>query len=597
MMSDRKNKVVTVAAWVAAVLVVACAEGDGSGDAIAKFCGGTRYTETCMKSVAKANSTEPKELIKATFNAAVEELQRVIKGTGVYKKLRSDKSTQGALAVCEMTLNRAIDDIRMSFLKLDKMNVGKVEHNIAHIRNWLSATTAHRGACIDAFDNTTGDTGKKVRQMLIASNELLSNSLRLVTQIQEALSSFDNLGLGEIANKIKKRELEEEELIPEHARKLMDGTPETLPPKVTVAQDGSGDCTTINEAIQRLGVRNSERVVIKVKAGVYEEYVMIPKGLNNLYMIGDGPLNTIITGKRSYNGGYKTFVSGTVQVDGDGFMAKDITFENTAPVSQAVAIRVTSRLAVFYRCHFKGFQDTLYPHSYMQFYRECRISGTVDFTFGDAKAVFQKCEFVARKHPGNGAIMVTAQGRENLDSDGAYVIQDCTITADDDFLNAHPPQQAYLGRPWKMYARVIVMQSDIGACIQPVGWFPMDGHKDYVNTLYYAEWGNRGDGKDLSKRPKDWGGYKANYTKEQAEAWLPQNLYKDDSWVRQSGVPYDPGFMVVPDDDDTPTPPTPFPDQATTDEKHTVDASKEHKRTTAPKKHKHTAPKKHTEDL
>ncbi|KAI3428967.1 Pectinesterase [Psidium guajava] len=102
--------------------------------------------------------------------------------------------------------------------------------------------------------------------------------------------------------------------------------------------------------------------------------------------VGDGIGKTIITGSKSVGGGSTTFKSATVAVVGDGFVARDITFRNTAGAAnhQAVALRSGSDLSVFYKCSFEGYQDTLYVHSERQFYRECDIYGTVDFIFGNA---------------------------------------------------------------------------------------------------------------------------------------------------------------------------------------------------------------------
>lgn len=99
----------------------------------------------------------------------------------------------------------------------------------------------------------------------------------------------------------------------------------------------------------------------------------------------------------------------------DGFWAKDMTFENTAgpPKQQAMALRVSSDLAVFYRCSFKGYQDTLFVHSLRQFHRDCHIYGTIDFIFGDATVVFQNCDIYVRRPMDRQANMITAQARDN----------------------------------------------------------------------------------------------------------------------------------------------------------------------------------------
>ena len=68
-------------------------------------------------------------------------------------------------------------------------------------------------------------------------------------------------------------------------------------------------------------------------------------------------------------------------MDGDDFIACDITFYNTArPLNnQTVALRSKSNRLVFYQCSFEGYPDTLYVHSDRRFYRECDIYGTVNF--------------------------------------------------------------------------------------------------------------------------------------------------------------------------------------------------------------------------
>lgn len=102
-------------------------------------------------------------------------------------------------------------------------------------------------------------------------------------------------------------------------------------------------------------------------------------------------------------------------VVGDGFLARDITFQNTAGPSkhQAVALRVGADFSAFYRCDMLAYQDTLYVHSLRQFYVGCFVAGTIDFIFGNAAAVLQDCDIHARLPNPGQRNMVTAQGRDD----------------------------------------------------------------------------------------------------------------------------------------------------------------------------------------
>jgi pectinesterase len=83
---------------------------------------------------------------------------------------------------------------------------------------------------------------------------------------------------------------------------------------VTVKKDGSGNFTTINDAINAApnnSVSTDGYFLIYVTAGVYEEYVSIAKNKKYLFMLGDGINQTIITGNRSVADGSTTFNSAT----------------------------------------------------------------------------------------------------------------------------------------------------------------------------------------------------------------------------------------------------------------------------------------------
>lgn len=231
-------------------------------------------------------------------------------------------------------------------------------------------------------------------------------------------------------------------------------------------------------------------------------------------------------------------------MNGDGFMAKDIGFENSAGAAkhQAVALRVSADRTIFYRCQFDGYQDTLYTHTYRQFYRECTITGTIDFIFGDAAVVFQSCTMKVRKPMDNQGCMVTAQGRKEKRATGGIILQNCSITAEPDVLSMNPPPKQYLGRPWKEFSRTIIMQSFIDKNIDPEGWSPWTGNFGQ-DTCYYAEFNNRGPGSDTSKRVK-WKGIQ--YIKQgDADTFTAGKFIQADTWVKNSNVPYDSAMMKV----------------------------------------------------
>lgn len=231
-------------------------------------------------------------------------------------------------------------------------------------------------------------------------------------------------------------------------------------------------------------------------------------------------------------------------VQGDGFIAKDIGFENSAGAMkhQAVALRVSGDRAVFYNCRMDGFQDTLYAHAYRQYYRDCVITGTIDFVFGDGSAVFQNCKFIVRKPLENQDCMVTAQGRKDKRGVGAIVIQNSEITADPAFGTMTPPRKAFLGRPWKEFSRTVIMQSFIDSMIAPEGWSPWVGTFG-LNTLYFGEYQNRGPGSNTAQRVK-WRGIRRINPKI-AQSFTVGRYLLGDTWIKTTGVPYVFGMMKI----------------------------------------------------
>ncbi|KAF6176719.1 hypothetical protein GIB67_031530 [Kingdonia uniflora] len=314
---------------------------------------------------------------------------------------------------------------------------------------------------------------------------------------------------------------------------------------VTVNPDGSGNFTNISDAVS--AAPNNTNIddgyfLIYIASGVYEEYVSIDKKKKNIMMIGDGINQTIITGNRNIVDGSTTFNSATLAVVGQGFVAVNITFRNTAGAikHQAVAVRNGADLSTFYSCSFEAYQDTLYTHSLRQFYRDCDIYGTVDFIFGNAAVVLQNCNIYARLPISGQFNALTAQGRTDPGQNTGISIHNCKIKAAADLASSNGTMKTYLGRPWKEYSRTVVMQSFIDSLIDPTGWNNWSG--DFaLSTLYYAEYNNVGPGSNTTNRV-NWTGYHVINATDAAN-FTVSNFILGGDWLPATGAEYTSGLL------------------------------------------------------
>ena len=288
------------------------------------------------------------------------------------------------------------------------------------------------------------------------------------------------------------------------------------PYTMIVAQDGSGDYTSIQSAIDAAKSFPDDRVSIFIKNGIYKEKVRVPAWNNKLSLIGESMLHTIISFDDSFNrinrGRNSTFFTYTLLVEGNDFYAENLTIENTAgPVGQAVALHVEGDRCTFHNCRILGNQDTLYAagQNSRQYYDSCFIEGTTDFIFGAAIAVFESCTIHSK---GNSYITAVSTSEGNP---YGYVFLRCQLTA------APGINKVYLGRPWRDYARVAYLNCSMGNHIIPSGW---DNWSTPARekTTFYAEYGNTGPGAEISSRVS----WCHQLSKEEAGAYTLENIFK-----------------------------------------------------------------------
>ena len=264
--------------------------------------------------------------------------------------------------------------------------------------------------------------------------------------------------------------------------------------KMTVAQDGSGDFTSIQQAIYATKTFPYERITIKVKNGIYREKVEIYSWNTNVSLIGESREGTIISFDDHFDkidkGRNSTFHTYTLRVAGNDFIARNLTIINSAgPVGQAVALHVEADRALFENVTLKGYQDTLYiaGESHRSWFRNCHIEGSVDFIFGEGTALFENCEIRSLL---NGYVTAASTPQ---DVEFGLVFKNCRLTA------AENVSQVYLGRPWRKYARTAFINTAMDKHILAQGWHNWDDARN-EQTVHYVEYGNTGPGAITDKR-------------------------------------------------------------------------------------------------
>lgn len=278
------------------------------------------------------------------------------------------------------------------------------------------------------------------------------------------------------------------------------------PKELTVAQDGSGNYKTIQEAVNAVRDLGQWRVTIHIKKGIYHEKLVIPSWKTKISLVGESAGNTIITnsdysgkavlgGKDAFgNAKMSTYTSYTVLVQGNDFVAENLTIENAAGrVGQAVALHVEGDRCIIKKCRLLGNQDTLYAATgnSRQLYEDCYIEGTTDFLFGEATVVFNRCTIKSLLNS-----YITAAATPQGQAYG-FVLLNCKLITDS------AATKVFLGRPWRPYAKTVFINTEMGNHILPQGWNPWKGDAmfpDKEKTTYYAEYQNSGPGAKTDER-------------------------------------------------------------------------------------------------
>lgn len=254
-----------------------------------------------------------------------------------------------------------------------------------------------------------------------------------------------------------------------------------------VAKDGSGQFTTIADAVNDVSDNSTKLTIIKVKNGIYNEKVLVPSTKKMITIIGESREKTVLVNGDSAstigpNGQpLGTSNSYTLRTAGTDFTLSNMTIQNNAgrTAGQAVALYAEGDRGIFRNVKLLGYQDTLQTERGRQYFVDSHIEGTVDFIFGSSAAVFEN-NIIQSVGPGYVTAPSTEMGKPG------YVFINNQLLASPDA----PAGTVDLGRPWRDYGSTTYINNYLGEHIRTTGWNEwVDGRSKTARLSEYLSYG------------------------------------------------------------------------------------------------------------
>ncbi|KAM0018258.1 putative pectinesterase [Helianthus debilis subsp. tardiflorus] len=414
--------------------------------------------------------------LKVAISEAVKVLS-LLGGNDIYNIIEKHK---GSIQDCHELHQITLASLNKSLARLTTPRT----LNLADVSAFLAAAVTNKNTCLEGLQSASGPLKPLLVATIIAAYKHVSNCLSLLSgasgsteKLHKALPKWPSRKDGKIFHNQGDDDYDDDD---DYSTNIL-----------TVATDGSGNFTTITDAISFAPNNSVDRVIIYIKQGLYEENVEIPIYKTNIVLLGEGSDTTIIAGNNA-------------------------------------------DLAAVYRCTISSYQDTLYVHSFRQFYRECDIYGSIDYIFGNAAAVFQGCNIISRMPMPGQFTVISAQSRDSPDQQTGISFQNCSILATEDLRNV----QSYLGRPWRPYSRTVFIESYIADFIDPMGWVHWSGDEDLeLDTVYYGEYANVGPGSKMDGRVTWPGHHVMDY--HEASNFSVSEFITGQEWLDSTSFPYD----------------------------------------------------------
>ncbi|GMY13946.1 probable pectinesterase 29 [Fagus crenata] len=239
----------------------------------------------------------------------------------------------------------------------------------------------------------------------------------------------------------------------------------------------TGVFQTIQDAIDSIPLNNDQWIKVHISPGIYNEKVTIPQEKPCIFLEGSGRNVTTI----KYDDHGQTDTSATFTSSPDNVVAKGITFQNSYnrasaltsynrrmavedSITWALAARIYGDKSAFLECGFLGFQDTLWDARGRHYFNNTYIEGGIDFIWGNGQSVYENCmiNVTAGILPEGIKGYITAQDRKSADEPTGFLFRGGSVSGSG---------QAFLGRAYGPYSRVIFQETTLSEVVTPEGWF------------------------------------------------------------------------------------------------------------------------------
>ena len=256
---------------------------------------------------------------------------------------------------------------------------------------------------------------------------------------------------------------------------------------------------TVQAAVDSVSSANSERVIILVKEGDYEEHLIVSSPY--ITLIGEDSEKTRIfyDTKEWVGGDMGLRCAVKINATATGFSAENLTIENTYKYlgngtisnESCDALRNDADNASYINVRILGYQDTLCANGGTQYYYKCYIAGNVDFIYGnEPRALFNECKLAFRYNANKNSGYVCAPKTGALAAYG-LTFNNCQVISEEGCSGS----KYYLARPWGQDAYITWINCYMGKMIRANSANPYsDMSGAFASKARFYEFGSFGPG-------------------------------------------------------------------------------------------------------